>query len=324
MKNIFARSCAIVLIGVSLSACATVTDQPPILISGSASVEPITEAMAHQAGARVEITAEGTTDGFDRFCRGETDINNASIPIPGRAAAVDYQKMCQDNGVDYVELPVGLGAVTLVVNDDVDFFEDLSLAQLREMWSADSTVERWSDLDPAWSDEEIGLYGRPEGSGTLEFFRDRLLGDEGRIRRDYQTTDEIDQLSAWIAEDPNGVGFMEVGNYLATDGETRRELKNLAVEGVAPTRENTQDGRYPLSRPLFVYVAADSLNEAGVNDFMNHYVTHVEAVVPLVYHYPLPHDAYRLIQTRLSARTTGTIFDGDPAETDVLEILGGD
>ncbi|QGU05540.1 Phosphate-binding protein PstS precursor [Corynebacterium comes] len=320
----FALSCAIVLVGVSLSACATATDEPPILISGSASVEPITETMAHQAGARVEITAEGTTDGFDRFCRGETDINNASIPIPGRAATVDYQRMCQDNGVDYIELPVALGAVTLVVNDGLDVVDDLSLAQLEDLWSADSTVRRWSDLNPAWPDEEIGLYGRPEGSGTLEFFRDRLLGEEGRIRRDYQATDEIDQLSAWIAEDPNGIGFMEVGNYLATDGEIRRELKNLAVERVAPTRENTQDGRYPLSRPLFVYVATDSLREARVNDFMNHYVTHVEAVVPLAYHYPLPHDAYRLVRARLSARTTGSIFDGDPAETDVLEKLGGE
>lgn len=270
--------------------------------------------MARHAQVSVEVTADGTTDGFARFCRGESAVNNASVPIPGQGELVDYQQMCEDNGVEFIELPVALGAVTLVANDEIDFVDDLSMAQLEQLWSADSRVQLWSDLNPVWPQEKIGFYGRPEGSGTREFFIDSVLGEGGQIRSDHRATDEIDELSGWIAEDPGGIGFMGVGNYLATDGSIRRDLKNFAVEGVAPTRESSQAGLYPLSRPLFIYVAMEALEEPLVADFAEHYVTHAESLAPRVYFFPLPHEVHEWAEQRLADRVRGTV--SAPGTTD--------
>lgn len=125
-----------------------------------------------------------------------------------------------------------------------------------------------------------------------------------------------------IAADPAGLGFMGVGNYLATDGEIRRSLNNVSIDGVAPTLDNAQSRDYPLTRPLFLYVAVDALEEQSVHDFVEHYVANVEQTLPRVYYYALPEEAYELIETRLQDRTTGTVFDGvDPGEADVVELL---
>lgn len=141
-----------------LGACTSVAEgESPILVSGSATVEPITTAMARQANTAVDIAAEGTTDGFDRFCRGETAINNASIPIPGQDGVIDYQQLCADNGVEFIELPIALDALTLVRNDEADFAGELSLPQLTQLWEEGSQIQQWSDLDPAWPAEDIGL-----------------------------------------------------------------------------------------------------------------------------------------------------------------------
>lgn len=314
------------VVALGLTACTTSTAaENPIMISGSATVAPITEAMARQAGAEVDVAAEGSTDGFDRFCRGETALNNASIPIPGESAAIDYQQMCADNGVEFIELPIGLDAVTVVRNDAADFADEMSLEQLAQLWDADSQVQQWSDLDQSWPDEEIGLYGRPAGSGTLVHFSTALFGEEGQLRQDYQGTDEIDQLSEWIAADSRGIGFMGVGNYLATAEDARRNLNNVAVDGVLPSRENTQVGQYPLSRPLFIYVAVEALEDNHVSDFVEHYVDGVEQMLPRVFYFPLPHEAHELVATRLDDRTTGTIFeDGVSGDADVVELLRAD
>lgn len=322
-RHLIGSIALVAVAALGLGACTTSTAaENPIAISGSATVEPITEAMARQAGVETDIAAEGTTDGFDRFCHGETAINNASIPIPGQSAAIDYQQMCADNGVEFVELPIALDAVTVVRNDEATFADDLSLEQLAQLWEADSQIQQWSDLDASWPEEEIGLYGRPEGSGTLVHFSTAILGEEGQLRQDYEGTDEIDELSEWIAADPQGIGFMGVGNYLATEEDARRDLNNIAVEGAVPSRENTQAGQYPLSRPLFIYVAVDALEDSQVSDFVEDYIGGVEQMLPRVFYFPLPHEAYELVETRLHDRTTGTIFeDGFTGGEDVMELL---
>lgn len=295
---------SVTLTAALLTACGSDT-QPPVVISGSASLAPLTAALARQSGTGIEMAAGGTRDGFDVFCRGGSDVNNASVPIPGQDAEVDYQRMCADNGVEYIELPVALGAVTLMANDGLDFVTDLSRAQLARMWSADNPVRLWSELNPAWPAEEVHLYGRPEGSGTRDFFRRQILG-EGQLRADHPATDEINQLSEWIAADPQGIGYMGVGNYLATDGRLRRDLRNIAVDGVLPTRQNTQAGQYPLARPLFIYVAADALDDPGLVEFIDHYVHHVEATAPRLHIFPLPREGHELTVQRWESRETGT------------------
>ena len=231
----------------------TTSDGDAIRITGSSTVEPITSYMANRYDFNVDIDAVGSTDGFDTFCAGDADINDASVAIPGAGAEVDYQQQCADNGVNFVELPIALDAITLVKHRDNDWAQDLTIQQLHNIWAKDSAVSKWSDIDPSWPDEEITLYGRPSGSGTLGVFEQLVLGGD-QIRDDYQATDDVQELSGWVADDVNGLSFMGIGNYLSTEDPTRNRIDNVLVDGVAPTAEETKNGNYPLSRPLFIYV----------------------------------------------------------------------
>ncbi len=165
-------------------------------------------------------------------------------------------------------------------------------------------MTKWSDIDPSWPDEEITLYGRPDGSGTLGVFEQLVLdGDE--IREDYKPTDDIQELSKWVSEDVNGLSFMGIGNYLATEDPTRNRIDNVLVDGVAPSVDEAKSGNYPLSRPLFIYVNEDSAKRDDVNEFVTTYLDKVEAVLPRVYFYQLQEDEYDKAKKRYEDRETG-------------------
>lgn len=277
----------------------TTPSENAIQVTGSATVEPITSYIAKRYNFDVNLEAVGSTDGFGKFCSGEADINDSSIAIPG-----EFQQQCADNKVEYLELPIGLDAITIVKHRDNDFATDLSVEQLHDIWAKDSAVKKWSDIDPAWPDEEIKLYGRPDGSGTLSVFEDLVLkGDE--IREDYRATDDIQELSTWVAEDKNALSFMGIGNYLATEEDSLRLIDNVNVDGVAPTADETKKGSYPLARPLFIYVSKKAAEREDVNGFVTTYLEHAEAVMPRVYFYQLPEEDYAAAQKRFADRTTG-------------------
>ncbi|MCT1452080.1 substrate-binding domain-containing protein [Corynebacterium sp. p3-SID1145] len=275
-----------------------------IQATGSATVEPITSYMANRYDFDVNVEAIGSTDGFEKFCNGEADINDASVAIPGSGAPVDFQKQCADNKVEYIELPIGLDAITIVKHRDNDFAADLTIDQLHDIWSKDSPVTKWSDIDPSWPDEEIKLYGRPDGSGTLGVFKELVLqGDE--IRDDYEATDDIQELSRWVSEDENALSFMGIGNYLATEDEYQKFIDNVNIDGIAPSSEEAKSGNYPLSRPLFIYVNKASTEREDVDKFVTTYLEHSEAVMPRVFFYQLPEEDYGNAQMRYADRKTG-------------------
>ena len=290
---------AVTVFAAGCSSSHDVASEGAIQATGSATVEPITSYIANRYDFDVDVEAIGSTDGFEKFCNGEADINNASVAIPE-----DFQKQCADKDVEYIELPIGLDAITLVKHRDNDFAADLTIQQLHDIWAKDSAVSKWSDIDPSWPDEEIKLYGRPAGSGTLDVFTDLVLdGDE--IRDDYQATDDIQELSQWVAEDPNALSFMGIGNYLATDEEHRNLIDNVDVDGVAPSAEEAKSGNYPLSRPLFIYVNKKATEREDVDKFVTTYLEHAEAVMPRVYFYQLPEQDYEDAKSRYSDRAAG-------------------
>ena len=291
------------LAAVTVFAAGCSSDNTPgedaIQVTGSATVEPITSYLANRYDFDVNVEAIGSTDGFEKFCNGEADINDASVAISD-----DYQKQCGDNDVEFIELPIGLDAITIVKHRDNDFAADLTTQQLHDIWAKDSPVTKWSDIDPSWPDEEIKLYGRPEGSGTLDVFKDTVLGGD-EIRDDYEATDDVEELSAWVAEDPNALSFMGIGNYLATEDEHQKFIDNVNVDGVAPSSEEAKSGNYPLSRPLFIYVNKASTEREDVDKFVTTYLEHSEAVMPRVFFYQLPEEDYDNAQKRYADRTTG-------------------
>lgn len=304
---------AVFLVSVTVG-CSDARGADSLAISGSSTVAPITEAVAADGNFTVDVTPEGTTDGFARFCAGETVINNASTPIPGAGQNVDYVQMCEDNAVTFVELPIALDALTVVRHRDASFADDLSLEELRAIWAPDSTVATWHDVRADWPDRPLNLYGRPEGSGTFEYFTHHVVGQAGQIRADYDATDDLAELAGWLADDEDGLGFMGVGNYLAADEDARDLIANVAVDGVEPTRIDAQSGRYqPLTRPLLLYVSLAALEEDPVvEEFITHYLESVVELLPRVYFYALPDEVYAASAARLAEREPGTRFGGDP------------
>ncbi|MGO2112324.1 MAG: PstS family phosphate ABC transporter substrate-binding protein [Pseudoclavibacter sp.] len=296
-----------------LTGCATTAGEgAEITVSGSATVAPITQAVADQGRFAVDVAAEGTINGFERFCAGETDINDASTAIPQ-----EFVTACAENGVEFVELPVGLDAMTLVRNESNSFAADLTMAELAEIWAPDSTVNTWADVRPEWPDDEISLYGRPDGSGTFDFFTHTVNGEPGEIRDDYQATNDMVELTTWVAEDENALAFMGVGNYLEADEEQRDRITNVAIDGVMPTLEHAQSGEYtPFTRPLFIYVSLQAVDEnPAVAEFVDYYVDYVPNVLPFTGFYGLGDEVAELVQARWEARTPGAMFDGEEFPT---------
>lgn len=294
-------------------------------ISGSSTVAPVTERIAAEGGYDVEVAREGTISGFERFCAGETQINNASEAIPGEGQPVDFMALCEENGVEYLEVPIGLDALTVVRHASNDFASDLTSEELQQIWEPGSEVETWADIRSEWPPEQIRLVGRPAGSGTFDVFTHQVVGETGEIREDYEATDDLEELAAWIAEDENAMGFMGIGNYYTTgDDEVREELSTVSVDGVAPSMENAQSGEYALlSRPLFIYVSVEAVEQhEELEDFVVHYIESAYDTLPRTFFYRLPEDLYGTVLERFEAGETGSLYEGDPfAEESITALL---
>jgi phosphate transport system substrate-binding protein len=240
-----------------------------ISADGSSTVGPFTTKAAEdfraQGGVDVTVGISGTGGGFERFCTGETDISNASRPIKDEEAAI-----CADNGVEYVELRVATDALTNVVNSENDWVTCLTVDQLNAIWKPGSTVSNWNQVDPAYPDVTLKLYGAGTDSGTFDYFTDAINGEEGASRSDFAATEDDNVTVQGVAGDRGALGYFGFSYY----EENQDKLKALEVDGgggcVAPSVETAQDGSYtPLSRPLFVYVKLSSLeNTDGLADFV--------------------------------------------------------
>jgi len=254
-----------------------------IVISGSSTVFPLAVAMREEflgqeasENVAVSVNSTGSGGGFTNyFCSGETDINNASRPI-----AEAEQQQCADNGVTPVELKVATDALTVVVNNDADWFGDdgegcITVDELAELWSAESAPTTWSDVNDDWPDEEIQLYGPTDASGTFDYFKESIIGEEVEHRTDYQSTEQDNQIINGVSDSRYAVGYMGFAYY----SENTDRVTALGIDNgdgcVKPTLETASSGEYqPLSRPLFAYPAQSSLAEEHVAEFVRFWLEH--------------------------------------------------
>ena len=236
---------------------------------GSSTVGPFMQAAAERfqqenEGTRVTVGISGTGGGFERFCRGETDISNASRPIDE-----EEEQACADGGIEFLELPVANDALTVVVNRENDWAECLTVAQLKAIWQPDSKVDSWRDVDPDFPDERLRLYGPGTDSGTFDYFTDEINGEEGASRSDYSATENDNVIVQGVQGERGGLGYFGYTYF----EENQDSLKALAIDAgdgcVEPSVETAQSGEYkPLSRPLFIYVKKASLERSEVEDFV--------------------------------------------------------
>lgn len=294
----------------ALSGCASFGDsdaEDAVTMTGSATIGPISVITSREADLETSVETVGTNDGFERFCAGDADINNASAPIPGQEAEQDFQQLCADNGVEYVELAIGIDAISMVRNEEADFVDDMTLEELETLWEAGSEVQTWSDLRSEWPDEDIVLYGRDDASGTFTVFTEEILGAGTAIRDDYTSTNDLAELAHWVAEEPNGLAFMGIGNYLSADEEDRSRITTVTLDGVAPDAVNSANGAYPLARELYIYVSVDSLEDnENVEEYVRFLLENGRSILPRAFFYPMDESTYADQLQRLEERVTGT------------------
>jgi phosphate transport system substrate-binding protein len=278
-----------------------------IAIEGSSTVLPITQAVAEgfnqqNPDVRITVGGSGTGDGFEAFCSGDTQISDASRPIED-----DEVQACQENGIEFVEIPVALDGLSVVVNPQNDFANDITLDELATMWGPDAEgqVTQWSQVRSEWPEERFNLYGPGTESGTFDFFTERVNGEEGASRSDYQASEDDNVLVQGVSGDPNALGYFGFGYF----EQNQQQLKGLSVDGVTPSRETVQSSEYPLSRPLFIYVSTQALEEnPSVQEFVDFYLQqgNLERFVEQAQYIPLSDAGAQEARERFQNRTTGT------------------
>ena len=226
-----------------------------VVMDGSSTVFPIMEAVAEeysfeQSDVEVTVGVSGTGGGFKRFVTGETDFSNASREIKEEEAAE-----AEKNGIEYTQLSVALDGLSLVVNPENDWAQDITIEELTKMWT-DTNIKTWKDVRSDWPDEEISFFSPGKDSGTFDFFNEKVLQDTD-IRQDAQLSEDDNVLVTGVGGTKGAIGFFGFAYYI----ENKDTLRALNVEGVEPTHDTINDLSYPLSREIYTYVNNASLKD---------------------------------------------------------------
>ncbi len=286
-----------------------------VKVDGSSTVFPITEAVAEEfqkarKGSKVTVGISGTGGGFKKFCRGESDVQNASRPIT-KAEIAD----CQKNGVVFLEMPVAFDALSVVVNPKNTWLTQISIDDLKKMWepAAQGKIMRWNQVNPAWPDRPIKLFGAGTDSGTFDYFTEAVTGKSKASRGDFTASEDDNVLVQGVSRDADALGFFGFAYY----SENRDKVRSLPIswkggKAVAPSFESVLDGTYqPLSRPIFIYVSTSAAKRPEVRAFAEFYNQVAEKLVKEVKYVPLPAAAYTYNLDTLAKNRAGTKFGGE-------------
>ena len=287
-----------------------------IKIDGSSTVYPITEAVAeeYQKAKKVKVTVgiSGTGGGFKKFCRGETDVQNASRPILKKE-----MDACKEAGIQYIELPIAYDGLTVVVNKKNDWAKSLTVADLQKIWSPASQgkIKNWNQVNPKFPDRALKLFGAGSDSGTFDYFTEAVNGKAKSSRGDYTASEDDNVLVQGVSSDIGGLGYFGLAYY----EENQSKLNAVAISdkgkpAVLPSIASVKDGTYqPLSRPLFVYVNATSgAFKPEVKAFVDFYLANAPKLVKEVKYVPLPDNEYAAVTAHWKKLKAGTGFGGVP------------
>jgi phosphate transport system substrate-binding protein len=303
------------LLAISALALAGAATAQVVKIDGSSTVYPVTEAVAEEfqkanKGLKVTVGVSGTGGGFKKFCRSETDIANASRPI-----TASEMEDCRKAGIEYFELPVAFDALTVVINPRNTWLKQATVAELKKLWEpgAQGKVTRWNQVNPAWPDQPVKLFGAGSDSGTFDYFTEAIVGKSKSSRGDYTASEDDNVLVQGVAGDVNAIGYFGYAYYAENQGK----LKALPIAtgdgkaGVSPSEATVLNGSYtPLSRPIFIYVNAKSLAKPEVKRFVDFYIGNAAKMAKEVKYVPLPAGAYKLAAEHVAKGKKGTVFGG--------------
>ena len=280
-----------------------------IRVDGSSTVYPITEAVAEDfskaaKGVRTTVGVSGTGGGFKRFCKGETDISDASRPITKSEV-----ETCKSANIEFVELPVAYDGLCIAISKQNTWATKLTVDQIRKIYSASGTAKTWKDLDSAWPDRAIKVYSPGTDSGTFDYFKEVTVGRDGKVRSDMSVSEDDNVLVNGVAGDRDAIGYFGFAYYV----ENKDKLVAVAVDdgkgAVLPTDATILDGSYePFSRPVFIYVNRKSADRPEIGAFVDFYLQQAAALSKEVGYTPLPESIYGTARTNWKARRTGTQF----------------
>lgn len=318
MKSVKVVSVAAAVAGAFSFSLPGVASAELIKVDGSSTVFPITEAVAEdfqkakKGAEKVTVGISGTGGGFKKFCRGETDISNASRPILKKE-----MEACAKEGIKYIELPVAFEGLTVVVNPQNTWVKSMTVAELKKLWepAAQGTITKWNQINPAWPDASIKLFGPGADSGTFDYFTEAIVGKAKSSRGDFTASEDDNVLVQGVSRDKNGLGYFGMAYY----EENKKKLKAVPIvekEGkpaVLPSFDTVKNGTYqPLSRPIFIYVSNKAYDRPEVREFVEFYIKNAPKLVKEVKYVPLPDSAYKLALENFKARKLGTGFGGEP------------
>jgi phosphate transport system substrate-binding protein len=292
----------------------------PTLVSldGSSTVFPISEAVAEEfqkveKSIRVTVGISGTGGGFQKFCRGEIDISDASRPI----SATEIEA-CKKAGVEYIELPIAYDGIAIAVNPKAKWADKITTAELKTLWAPDAQgkVAKWSQVRKGWPDREIHLFGAGVDSGTYDYFTEAINGKAKASRGDFTSSEDDNVLVQGIANDELALGFIPFAYFEGNHDK----LKLVPVDdgkadngkdAIAPSPETIRTGTYqPLSRPVFIYVSKKAAARPEVQKFVEFYVKNADKLVREVNYVGLGNEIYALVSDRYAKKTLGSAFAG--------------
>jgi phosphate transport system substrate-binding protein len=283
-----------------------------IRVDGSSTVYLLTAIAAEDfqianPGVRITVGSSGTGGGFEKFCRGETDANNAS-----RAIKESEIENCEKSGVNFVQLSPAIDAVTVVVNKTNDWVECLTTDQLAQIWGPGSTVRNWNEVDPTFPNEPIALFGPGTDSGTFDYFTEVINGEEAASRTDFTPSEDDNVIVQGVSGSRGGLGYFGFTYF----EENADKLKAVAIDSgdgcVVPTATTAQDGTYkPLARPLFVYVSTEALQRPVVADFFKYYVGNDGEIAQAALYIPLSPEGQVKLESDLATALAQATADSE-------------
>ncbi|MCT7990468.1 PstS family phosphate ABC transporter substrate-binding protein [Laspinema olomoucense] len=295
-------------------------------VDGSSTVFPISEAMAEEfmkinPGVKVTIGISGSGGGFEKFCQGEIDISNAS-----RAIDVTERELCEENGIEYIEIPIALDGISVVVHPNNDFVQCLSVEELKRIWepAAEGKIVNWNQIRSTFPNRPLRLFGPGTDSGTHDYFTAALVGQEQQSRGDYTASEDDNIIVQGVAADAEGLGFFGYSYYQ----ENKNKLKLVEIDSgegcIAPTPSTIADNSYqPLSRPEFIYINKSQADRPDVKAFVEfHLNPEYQYLISEVGYVPLPESVIKVVRNRYQQRKVGSVFkSGSTVEINLHDAL---
>ena len=246
-----------------------------ITADGSSTVGPYTTSAAElfrragATGVRVTVGISGTGGGFQRFCKGEIDLSDASRPMRNSEA-----QACKDNNVGaWRAFTVANDALTVVVNQQNTWARCLTVSELKKIWEPSSKVNNWKDVRAGFPDVPLKLFGPGTDSGTFDYFTEAINGRARASRSDYQASEDDNVLVTGVSGERGGMAYFGFSYY--TENRSRLNAIQIAnpktSQCVAPSKATVFNNSYrPLARPLFIYAKGSSFRRTEVQAFLDY------------------------------------------------------